>query len=430
MQNFPDHEFDAWIKKSLDKVDLDFDPDAWKLMEKKLDALALPWWSMWLNNLSIVTSALIILYLLLLDVNFIFSEGITQLYQKSENQITTSSEDSILSSQLNTKEKVILDNLKQEENNALQFNDSKTHPGTNSITNQDKSEKLTSTLKLYKSDNQSVEQNKLNKKIIDLNSTSSSHEKESDGILNTNDGDINNFAAVNLPYINPKTFDLEMMVPFSLTRGIEKRYIDQSSSEKEQVKVPKLSVNLFLSPDISSVNFQNVKGTGLNTGISLEYYFSSRWRISAGIIKSNKIYDVKKESGYGYSPPSQLNLDRIEAVCSVLDVPINIRYNVTYSEKGSFFISSGLSSYFMLQEDYEYKYKNYNSSYSDEISIRGENQHIFQILNLSIGYEKELGKRFSIQGEPFFKIPLNNVGYGKVRLITTGAFLSVKYKMY
>lgn len=34
---------------------------------------------------------------------------------------------------------------------------------------------------------------------------------------------------------------------------------------------------------------------------------------------------------------------------------------------------------------------------------------------------------FSIQLEPFLKMPLGGVGYGKVQLFTTGALLSAKY---
>jgi hypothetical protein len=52
----------------------------------------------------------------------------------------------------------------------------------------------------------------------------------------------------------------------------------------------------------------------------------------------------------------------------------------------------------------------------------------FSVLNLSVGYERQVSRNFSVQAEPFFKQPLSGVGFGKVKLNTTGIFLSVKYK--
>jgi hypothetical protein len=51
------------------------------------------------------------------------------------------------------------------------------------------------------------------------------------------------------------------------------------------------------------------------------------------------------------------------------------------------------------------------------------------VVNLSVGYERNLGRRFSWQAEPFLKLPLGGVGFGKVRLGSGGVFVSLKYKM-
>ena len=56
-----------------------------------------------------------------------------------------------------------------------------------------------------------------------------------------------------------------------------------------------------------------------------------------------------------------------------------------------------------------------------------ENQHLLSILNLSAGYERSLGPRWSIQAEPYFKLPLSGVGAGKMRLASAGVFFGLKY---
>jgi len=52
----------------------------------------------------------------------------------------------------------------------------------------------------------------------------------------------------------------------------------------------------------------------------------------------------------------------------------------------------------------------------------------FKILNLSAGYERALSKSWSIQAEPFVKIPLSGVGFGSMDMSSYGILLGIKYK--
>ena len=54
-------------------------------------------------------------------------------------------------------------------------------------------------------------------------------------------------------------------------------------------------------------------------------------------------------------------------------------------------------------------------------------RHLLKVLNLSVGYERLLGPRWSVQAEPFVKLPLAGVGYGAVRLRSAGVFFSLRY---
>jgi hypothetical protein len=55
---------------------------------------------------------------------------------------------------------------------------------------------------------------------------------------------------------------------------------------------------------------------------------------------------------------------------------------------------------------------------------------MLSIINLSVGWQKQLNHKWSIQAEPFLKIPLGKVGAGKVSLKTTGIMLGLKYKLF
>ena len=83
----------------------------------------------------------------------------------------------------------------------------------------------------------------------------------------------------------------------------------------------------------------------------------------------------------------------------------------------------------MLSEDYYYQYEKYNPHLVKSWSVRNENQHYFGIYNLSAGYQWNVSERWFLEVEPFIKIPLGGVGFGKVDLWSTGSWFAVKYNL-
>jgi hypothetical protein len=81
----------------------------------------------------------------------------------------------------------------------------------------------------------------------------------------------------------------------------------------------------------------------------------------------------------------------------------------------------------MLREDYKYIYDSYDPNLRDGWHGKNENKHFFKVINLSAGYERKLNQRFSLQAEPFIKLPTTGVGYGRIKLLSTGLFMSVKF---
>ncbi|QHT66325.1 outer membrane beta-barrel protein [Rhodocytophaga rosea] len=192
----------------------------------------------------------------------------------------------------------------------------------------------------------------------------------------------------------------------------------------------RLSVNLLLSPDLSSIGFSKWRTPGTNIGASLEYHISNKLSISVGAIYSTKIYEADAKK---YNPASSYWASYypkpvdVKGNCKVIDLPVNIRYNFLGREKYNLYISSGISSYLMLKEDYKYIYKVYDSSQRKGWHGENENKHFFKVINLSAGYERKISQRFSFQAEPFIKLPTAGVGYGRIKLLSTGLFMSMKY---
>lgn len=480
MQNLPDNEFDDFFKKSFEDPKIPFDPEAWRAMEKRMDSRRPFVWRFWLfGSLGVLLLALLG-YLLVNDTPGSLNQNEGSIENRAKKISLNLEEEGPAEGSAveangrknSSEEKLFQDNGESSNSSNSEIKNKDVgnvgNRGHATQTPEPSSAKISvegnnpSALKSKAKHTQTekVKQGAIAyaKKSRDFKSNNSSNARnnnapsslidkvENDGVSKVHTDDTNIVKKESLNE-NESWEAILPLVPFpyqltfsesgkfeTIKADVTKIIKPELEERKEDSEVipssnPKLSLNFKISPDFSAVNFLKNVGTGLNIGVVFEYYISEKIRISTGIINSKKIYEIdgNEASGYsyGYSPPS---IDKIEGDCDVLDIPINLRYNYLIKSKGIFFLSAGLSTYLMLKEDYRYQYN--NSGYTTQTTIKGENNHFFSIMNLSAGYERSLGKRFGLEFEPFIKAPLSEIGYGKIKLKSAGAFVTLKYKMY
>ncbi|HTF18027.1 MAG TPA: outer membrane beta-barrel protein [Chryseolinea sp.] len=186
-------------------------------------------------------------------------------------------------------------------------------------------------------------------------------------------------------------------------------------------------VKLAISPDFSSIDFGGAGKTGLNVGPIVEYGISPRFSVSTGAIWSKKLYNQENpEKSYGQGGyPAYANM--LNGDCRILDIPLNVTYYVLPGRKTNLFVTVGSSSYIMLDEEYVYTVTRNNRDYEYVENYSNKNNEWFSMLNLSVGVQHQVGKRWFVQGEPFLKAPMKGIGEGKVNLVSAGVFVSVKY---
>lgn len=196
-------------------------------------------------------------------------------------------------------------------------------------------------------------------------------------------------------------------------------------------KASRLGIGLAISPDKSSAGMTSKYGeTGYRIGIKGEYRLSDNLFLTAGILASSVNYSTR---GSRYNPPEFLNNgvnpDRTTALCLILDIPLGIKYNVINFDKSSLFATAGLSSYIMLNEDYQFEYETDYSSYESTYEVKNGSRHLFNNIGLSVGYELNLFSKWNLRAEPFINIPLNGVGWGDVKLYSVGSYVSINYQL-
>jgi hypothetical protein len=192
-----------------------------------------------------------------------------------------------------------------------------------------------------------------------------------------------------------------------------------------------LELGLVGSPDMSNVKFSHTDNIGFSAGVQIGYRFSKRLSVNTGLLYTGKNYTTR---GRDFTPPKgtwldNVLLEEVEGNCFMFDIPLNIRYDLNTGNKHRYFVSTGLSTYLMKNEHYDYYYRYANGSTGNRYrSHASTERYWFSILNFSAGFEKSLSKKVSLQVEPYFKIPLQGVGYGNLQLNSYGMFFSLKYK--
>lgn len=232
--------------------------------------------------------------------------------------------------------------------------------------------------------------------------------------------------------LNTVTADLKPIPPAStyMFTNMGTTIQDTPATKMEDIPRPKpapsrWSLRLLAGPDWGTIRFSQWTRPGMDIGLLAGYRFAKRWSAETGILFSNKIYTAFPEYYHPKTPvPWSYDIKSINANCDVIDVPLNLRFDA-FSKKGQkIFLTAGFSSFWMKKEIYKYQYSN---EYPWSETIHNGSQHIFSVLNFSAGYEKQISTHFSLQAEPYFKLPLNGIGFGRVKLESTGVFFSLKY---
>lgn len=222
---------------------------------------------------------------------------------------------------------------------------------------------------------------------------------------------------------------VDKIVPVRLADAPDSNSTRVAYDEKKNVASHRWFIRLPVSPDFSSINYEKPGKAGINIGLLAEYSLSRHFSVSTGAIWSKKLYDKQNPDKTYSSGSYTAKAKSMNGDCRVLDIPINVTYYIFPEAKTNLFITVGTSSYIMLNEEYVYTVWANQRDYEYTENFSNKNREWFSMLNISFGIQRMVGERFFVQAEPFIKAPVSGVGEGKVNLVSTGAFFSLKYRL-
>jgi hypothetical protein len=195
-----------------------------------------------------------------------------------------------------------------------------------------------------------------------------------------------------------------------------------------------LNFGLSFGPDYTDAGGITNNQLGNNIGITIGYYLTSKFSLNTGIFYSNKFFwapgqktGISNRSNQPWTAAAAPLIDYINGAANIWEIPFTLRYDFAQSEKTKFFVNAGLSSYFIMKQTYiNFFYSGQRllayKTYDDQ-----QLNYWFKVADISFGFETDLGKGFSFQAEPFFKLPLTTMGVENLKLNSYGFLLSFRY---
>jgi hypothetical protein len=192
---------------------------------------------------------------------------------------------------------------------------------------------------------------------------------------------------------------------------------------------PQFAVSVWASSDLNGVNsaFQQSK-IGGNFGAAFSVTFAKKWTISTGATYDIKPY-LTSFDNYHTNHPFNEAPATVNANCRMLEIPLLVNYQVYSQHANRISLGTGLSSYFMLREDYQFNYADPYPSSITHFTVINKNQNILSVLNLNATYTHQINSKVGVILQPYLKVPLSDVGASQVRLQSSGVAVGFSWNL-
>ena len=194
------------------------------------------------------------------------------------------------------------------------------------------------------------------------------------------------------------------------------------------VKHPQLALAFIGASELNSVDLVGGSKAGTNFGVLFSAGLFNKFTISTGATYSTKPYSTNA-ANYHTAYVFKTDPTSIEADCRVLDIPINVDYQIYNKHQNKLSIGTGLSSYIMMHESYQYYYASAYAKGPSNYTVANPGKYFFGIANIQATYQRQINSKVGLSIQPYLKLPLTNIGYSQARLQTTGVAIGLNWNL-
>jgi hypothetical protein len=206
--------------------------------------------------------------------------------------------------------------------------------------------------------------------------------------------------------------------------GLSKKDVIEYNAPKA-----KLYGSLFGGPQLSMVKSQQVENPGYKIGIALAYRINDRFDIEIGAQREGINYFTKGEyfDKSGLKLKDAASLGDLTAKSQMTSVPVTVRYNFQSKKNGHFYAGLGMNA-LVLTHSEKYQYTVSRNGTSNDKSKNYKSVTAAKYLtsiNVSAGYQNKLSNWCDFKIEPYYQIPVKNLGVGKLPITSFGLNIGI-----
>jgi hypothetical protein len=191
-------------------------------------------------------------------------------------------------------------------------------------------------------------------------------------------------------------------------------------------------IGAFVAPDYTTIKYQPGDKIGFNFGGVLGYSFSKSLSVELGISTDKKYYTSDGKYFNSKSVSWISNWGKVLSLsgyASLTEFPLSLKYNFKPMRDGNFFITGGIVSYVVHEENYSYKLEKNGTTYERDKASKTSTTNMFANVSISGGYESSLGNLCNFRIEPYYRIPLKGIGVGGLPITSIGLNIGITKKI-
>lgn len=197
-------------------------------------------------------------------------------------------------------------------------------------------------------------------------------------------------------------------------------------------KPKRLYIGAFVAPDYTTVKYQPGSKVGFDFGGLVGYQLTKSLAVEVGVSLDKKYYTTDGKY-YDVSNLKWLQnsgkLLSLSGYASLTEFPINLKYSFKPGKDGNFFVSGGLVSYIVHEENYNYEFDKGGFIYHKDKSTKISTSNLFANFNISAGYESSLGNLCNFRIEPYYRVPVKGIGLGGLPITSVGLNIGITKKI-
>lgn len=199
---------------------------------------------------------------------------------------------------------------------------------------------------------------------------------------------------------------------------------NQSSKQAEKFKPSyKIYGSLYGSPEFSAVKFQLIN-TGFRAGVALGYKINQRFNVEIGLQRDRIKYytNGKYFDKSGLKLKETISLEKVNGESKLTSIPVTVKYNFLPNKKGNFYVAAGTNAVVVSHlENYDYTVsKNGNTDDRSRNYKSVTAPKYFSSINTAAGYQTNFSAWCNFKIEPYYQIPIKNLGVGKLPVSNFG----------